>query len=249
MRIMSKVLLLCLGLSVGFQGQAPGSVVAGWDVAGVNVASGTGINEDEAPYTFHAGTIGEHISVAHLRLGIGVEPSTAASQYGFKINDSQGTLTDAIAANHYLQVTITVQEGYLLNLDRIEMRGNCTGTGCDDVAWMSSIAGFTAGNEIIALSGRQGAGTAGLDTSASGFGGPIDLSMGEYQNLSGEVIFRLYGWNSSSSAGVTRIRDLSGDDLVFHGDVAAIPEPSSAVLMGMMAVIWLLRKRRTILSS
>ncbi len=249
MRIMRKVLLLCLGLSVGFQWQATGSVIAGWDVAGVDVASGTGISEDETPYTFHAGTISEHISVAHLQLGSGVEPSTAASQYGFKINDSRGALPDAIAANHYLQVTIAVQEGYLLNLDRVEMRGNSTGTGCDDVAWMSSIAGFTAGNEIIALSGRQGAGTGGLDTTASGFGGPIDLSMGEYQDLSGEVIFRLYGWNSSSSAGVTRIRDLSGDDLSFHGNVVPIPEPSSAVLVGMMAAIWLIRKRRNVLSS
>jgi len=232
------------GLLFGFQGGAQAMVIAGWEVDGVTVSTGAGLDEHSSPYTFQASTLDAHMVSAQLTLGSGVNPSTATNQYGFRISDTQNSLAGAIASGHYLEVALQVAEGYALNLDRLEMRGNTTATGCDDVAWMSSVAGFVPGYELVSLSGRQSAGTGGLDTAASGFGGPIDLGADPYQQLTGTVLFRLYGWNSGSSTGVTRIRNLSGEDLVFYGSVNAIPEPSSLALIGLVSAAWFIRRRR-----
>ena len=100
------------------------------------------------------------------------------------------------------------------------MSGQATASGCSDVVLMSSIDGFTAGQEMAASSAANV--TGGFDTDASGFGGPIDLSDARYQNLTGTVSFRLYGWNSTSGSGATYLRNLGGDDLVVHGAISGI---------------------------
>jgi hypothetical protein len=197
---------------------AHGGVVGRWDVEGVKVSDGTGIATSEAPFTMVGGSDYDHL-VAELRLGAGVNPSTTLAKYGFKVpTDTQsGTLAEAIERNQYLEVSLEVSEGYVLNLDRLEMVGEGTSDGCSNVVWMSSVDGFTAGAELASSfpANQDGA----LDTDADGFGGPIDLSGARYQQLQGSVRLRLYGWNSSSERGVTRIRNLSGDDLVVYGEV------------------------------
>jgi len=97
------------------------------------------------------------------------------------------------------------------------MKGEATGSGCTNVVLMTSIDGFTAGNEIAAAHPANK--TGGFDTDAEGFGGPIDLSAAKYQGLTGTVAFRIYGWNSASGTGETRIRSLAGDDLVVFGEL------------------------------
>jgi len=204
-------------------GVVQGSTIAGWDVEGVKVASGTGINEAEAPYSFAAGTRAEHVTEAVMRPGPGVTPSTAAGQYGFRIAEAQPSLAGAIENDHYLEITVTVADGHVLNLGSLEMKGRCSGSGCDDVAWLLCGAGFEEGKEIAALSGRRASGGGGLDTAASGFGGPLDLGGEAFQGLTGTVTFRLYGWNSGGSTGATNLRNLRGDDLVLRGEVTQKP--------------------------
>jgi len=93
---------------------------------------------------------------------------------------------------------------------------------------MSSIDGFTAGNEIaeVDLVNQTG----GVDTDVSGFGSPIDLSDIQYQNLTGSISFRLYGWNSTSGSGSTYLRNLTGDDLVLNGSIVELPSSESPTL-------------------
>jgi hypothetical protein len=197
-------------------------VVAGWDVSGVDVKDGVGLETNMAPYAFMA-TTGETGQVfAQLTLGDGVNPSTSANQYGFKIagGDETNSLAGAIAGNHYIEFSLMITNGYQLNLDSIEMNGQATASGCSNVVLMSSIDGFIGGQEIAAASPVNV--TGGFDTDASGFGAPIDLSDARYQNLTGTVSFRLYGWNSTSGSGSTYLRNLSRDDLVVHGTISEL---------------------------
>lgn len=221
--------LLVLGVAGG---TAHGAVLVAWDVEGVDVADGTGIDESSSPFTFTAGTRAGNISDAELTLSSAVNPSTSADQYGFKISagDEETTLAGAITSGHYLQFTIEVASGYQVNLTSIEMNGESTGTGADDVALLSSVDGFSAGNEIDSVTNIQDV-TGGFDTDSSGFGAAIDLSASKYQGLTGTTTFRLYGYNTSGGTGVTRLRSLSGDDLVINGGVSVIPEPAT---MGML---------------
>ena len=198
-------------------------VVAGWNVDGVELDVGAGLDAPGVPYIFSATTSETGRVSAWLTLGDGVNPSTSANQYGFKIAADAGTnsLAGAIASNHYLEFSLTVAGGYELNLDSIEMKGEASGTGCSNVVLMSSIDGFTAGQEI-ASAYPANEGTGGFDTDASGFGAPIGLSDAKYQNLTGAVSFRLYGWNSISGSGSTYIRNLAGDDLVVNGSMVEL---------------------------
>jgi len=198
------------------------AVIAGWDVNGIDVNDGIGMETNIPPYAFKATTSETgHVS-AHLTLGDGVNPSTSANQYGFKLASDDGTnsLAGAIAGSHYIEFSLVITNGYQLHLESIELNGQATASGCSNVVLMSSLDGFTVGQEIV--SAYPANVTGGFDTDSSGFGAPIDLSDWRYQNLTGTVAFRLYGWNSSSGSGTTYLRNLSGDDLVVHGTTVAL---------------------------
>lgn len=235
-----KFLRICrislLGLFIN-PGQA--AEVAAWDVAEANLNNGL----QSAPYTFDATTI-EGILNAELTLGAGVNPSTAAKQYGFKVSaaDAQTSLAGAIDKQHYIQFTLTADPGYVLNLSELNFNGESSSTGATHVAILSDIAGFT---ETAALATVTSANiTGGFDTDSSGFGAPIDLSDAAYQNIS-SVTFRIYGWNSSSGSGTTALRNLTGNDLVIHGTAAPVPEPEALTLItGMVSAVCVLRRRR-----
>jgi hypothetical protein len=74
----------------------------------------------------------------------------------------------------------------------------------------------------------------------SGFGQPIDLSIDSYQHLTGEVSFRLYGWNSAAGTGATYIRNLTGNDLVVFGEVLQLAETNDPTLVLETSNDWIL---------
>lgn len=224
-----KRMVLVVGMAVA-AGGVEAAVVAGWDVNGVELDVGSGLDAPGAPYAFSA-TTGEPASViATLTLGDGVNPSTSADQYGFKISSSDQTnsLAGAIESQHYLEFSLSVSSGYELNLSTIEMNGQATGSGCSNLVLMSSMDGFTVGNEIASASPVNV--TGGFDTDISGFGSPIDLSDIQYQNLTGSISFRLYGWNSTSGSGSTYLRNLVGNDLLINGSIVELPSSESPTL-------------------
>jgi hypothetical protein len=230
-------------LILHFGSIASAGLIVSWDVAGVDVEVAFPTN----PHSFSATTSDANAS-GTLSLGAGVNPSTTAGQYGFKVSaaNAQTSLAGAIANNHFLEFSVDVGAGYRLNLESIEFNAETSSSGADDVAFMTSIDGFSDGDEIETLSGRSAVGTGDLDTDGTGFGGPFDLSAAQYQNLTGTVSFRLYGFNTGSGAGVTYIRNLEGDDLVVNGTLvlASIPEPTSAVLFGSALLLGCNRRRR-----
>ncbi len=225
-----RCVVVCCFAGAAWAVAAQPVVLAGWDVAGVDLDQEGGVLSNAPPYTFFATTSDVSHVQAWLALGAGVNPSTSADQYGFKISSGAqtNTLAGAIALDHYLEFSISVDDGYRLNLASIEMTGGGSGTGCSNVVLMSSVDGFSAEAEIASAFPANSEG--GLDTDESGFGGPIDLSAPVYQGLTGTVAFRLYGWNSTSGAGSTRIRNLSGEDLILGGEVLPVSAPAMPVL-------------------
>jgi len=213
-----SVKILCVVIAVAMGTPiARSAILTAWDVNGVELDAGTGIVTNIHPYTMYSTFSAEHVT-GTMTLGSGVNESTAADQYGFKISSAneQTTLAGAIAENHYLQFSIQVDSGYQLNLESIFINGEATSTGCSNMVLMSSIDGIEDGRQIQTFFPAQ----TGLQNTTT------DLVGSQYQNLTGTVDFRLYGWDSTSGNGVTRIFDGSGDDLIISGTIVAIPEPA-----------------------
>ncbi len=216
-------------------------VLVAWDVNGVHVADGTGVDNSAFPYTKNATTLGTNISEGTLTLGFAA-PSAAADMYGFKFSKEthQDSLAGALLNDHYIQFTLAAEVGYRFDLSSIEMNGKSGDSGPDDIALMSNVDGFNVGDEMASLTGRQGL-TSGWDTEAGGWGDLIDLSGAQYQDLTA-VTFRIYGWNSTGTAS-GGIRSLGGDDLVVNGTLEAIPEPAVAGLIGLTGLGLLVARR------
>lgn len=224
---MEKVIFAAM-MVLGVGAQA--ALVAGWDVDGVDLAGGVGVETNASPFAFHATTSETGRVTARMTLGAGVNPTTTAGQYGFKIfaADQTNSLAGAIALDHYMEVSIAVEPGHALDLFSLELSGQSSGTGCSNVVLMTSLDGFSSGKEIAEATNATA--TGGFDTDASGFGGPIDLTAPRYQNLTGAVSFRLYGWNSTSGSGATYVRNLTGDDLLVFGEIVDLTGDGAPML-------------------
>lgn len=217
------------------------AILGAWDVDGVDVADGIGVNDTEFPYTLNANSSVAHVVGGALTLGFD-SPSGAVGLFGFKFSSGthQSSITNAIAMDNHIQFSLTAESGYSLNLSSLELNGESGTSGPDNIALMSDATGFLAGQEIGSLNNRQNI-TGGWDTDASGWGGPIDLAGADFQGLE-SITFRIYGWNSSGTASAG-IRNLSGNDLVINGTVQAIPEPAVIGFITLAALGGLVGKR------
>jgi hypothetical protein len=232
-------LLLPTAASIGLA-----QTLISWDVSGIEADTLT------APYTVAGTNLATGISGGSLSLGSGTNPTTSAAQYGFKISSSnaQTTLAGAISQNHYMQWTVTADSGFNFTVTSLDILGQSSGTGADNVALFSSVEGFTDGDQIKEVSSIQDV-TGGFDSDASGFGSVTFTGMAAYQNIS-SITFRIYGWNTSnsSSAGTTRIRNLGelDPDLLVLGTATAVPEPFSFAALAGLATIGFAASRRRV---
>ena len=244
--LLKNNILITISLAVITASSSQADILSAWDISGIELDAAP---FGSSPYTFSATTLDSNVNSSALSLSSTVNPSTSASQYGFKVSGGSETasLASAITAGHFLEFSITAASGFVLNLTSIEILGASSGTGADDVAILSSVAGYSSGNELASLTGIAGV-TGGFDTDTSGFGSAINISSSAYQEIT-SATFRIYGWNTSAGAGVTNIRNLSGNDLVINGTTAAapVPEPSSyALLVGMLTLGFVASRRRSL---
>ena len=233
------LLLLCL------PGMGYAQTLINWDVSNVEA------DTLSAPYTVAGTSLATGISGGNLTLGSGTNPTTSSGQYGFKISsaDSQTTLAGAISENHYIEWTVTAESGYEFTVTALDILGQASSTGADNVALFSSVEGFSVGDQIAEVSGIQNV-TGGFDSDGSGFGSVTFTGITGYERLT-SIAFRVYGWNTSNSsgAGVTQIRNLGGTDpdllVIGTASLTAVPEPSSfAVLTSLGALGFVVTRRR-----
>lgn len=222
---------------------AQSATLVAWNVDGLDVADDLLAGDH---YAFAATSTALNVESTNLTLGSGLIPSDTAGQYGFKVPTIEETtsLADAISAGHFFQFEVQASPGYLLDLTKLEMNGQSSGTGANEVALLVSTDNFLTSSTLGSLSGISG-NTGGFDTDPSGFGS-IDLS--SFTGVDA-VSFRLYGSGTTTTQGkaqgITYVRNLTGDDLVIEGSVAPIPEvTSSLTLAGLLAFSAFARRRR-----
>jgi hypothetical protein len=215
--------LWCAALTGGYAQ----TVLISWDVNGSNAASTGNL----------AGTPAASISAGTLSLGSGLAASSAASTFGGSGFDQSG-LAGAITNQDYLAFTITVADGYTLNLASLEyLAGKSSGSTTLSAVLTSNRTGFTASDALDTYT---------FTNSSPALRSVTLAGITSLQTITGTVEFRLYG--VSSSTDTFRIRSNAGADLKISGTVTAVPEPATtAAIAGaaaLVGVIWLRRQRQ-----
>jgi len=197
------VVLSILALTVS----ANADLLSGWALTGINASA-------NPVFTNTTSAAGITAASTVLRLGSGVTASGAANTFGgtsWGATDYAG----AFAANEYISWFVQADVGSIITVTNISFNFERSGAGTSNIVVQSSFDGFSA--NLFASNDMNNT------TFAPSFG--VSLSG------SNSVEFRLYGWNAGAAAGVTRFRDLTGNDLAVQGTV--IPEPGTMALMGL----------------
>lgn len=137
---------------------------------------------------------------------------------------------------HYLQIDLTIAAGYELDLTQLTW-GTYNGTGATG-GWSSHVRS--------SVDGYAGIIATRWDT-VSGWGGgsnqvPVaDLTGGAFDNLTGNVSFRIYAFKEHSNDIFSTW--VGFDDISIEGQVSLIPEPGSMALVGLGGFCLLARRR------
>ena len=182
------------------------------------------------PYTNNQ-VVAANVTATGIGRGIGLVGSSAANRYSAtSFNDVD--LATSIAGSDYFTFTLTPTNTASLNFGNLTFTLQASGTGPTTFALLSSVSGFSSGNQIATatLAGN----TVTLSVS--------DATLGaNYDNVTSPIEFRLYGYGASSAAGTGSVNDFS------FGGAVTVPEPSTYAMMAGAFGLLLLgqRVRRT----
>lgn len=164
---------------------------------------------------FQSQTVATNVLTSELSRGSGITASSLAN--GFAANGWDSATSDT---NKYFEFFVEAGTGFDVSLSSIEYRTRRSGTGPSSLRWAYSLNGvdFNDIGSDIAYSGT----TDGFVQT------PIALgAIGDLQNRSGRITFRLYGWGASGSGGTLSFgrSGATNDDLVVLGTVQADGAP------------------------
>jgi hypothetical protein len=146
------------------------------------------------------------------------------------------SLTGSIDPNIYYEVTIGAEAGYLFSVDTIEVRLQRSSTAARTFVMRSSLDNYTSNIPAVITNGNvnlsvQGNGDVIFynrdSVSIGGQNGAAFVPGATYDNLIGDVTFRIYPYNTEAPTGTSSI-----DDLTFIGDVMPDPTSVSEVAVG-----------------
>ena len=149
------------------------------------------------------------------------------------------SFANASTANDYFSVTIGPNSGYNMNLDSLTFDygySSVVNTGGDLRAYVTtSDDSHAAFESFFTTTATDGTNTITFPISAN-----VDLTGAEFQSISSDIEFRIYLSDAYNNNDVIhRI-----DNVTLNGTVAAVPEPSSAALLGLGSLALILRRRR-----
>ena len=165
---------------------------------------------------------GQGITVSGLSRGAGINYFTCSNCGDFNSKDwttSNPSLSNAKANNDYLQFSIQVNAGSLLDLNEMKIRMDRSGTGPSNVQIEYSTNAFSsAGTSIFSMSGLN----------KNGSTQTIDLSSISTLNASSTITFRIFAWGASSSSGTFDIEGFS-NSYTANGWTPTISDPGIAI--------------------
>ena len=153
----------------------------GWGQVFSNPITGTNPNTSN-PYTTGQ-TVNPNITVSGIGRGAGAIGSAANDRY-----NANSWNTAAIDLTAYFEFTLTPNATFCLNFTNFIYTGQASATGATSFAFRSNLDGFTTN-----IGTPNAAGTT------------INLSSASFQNLTGPITFRLYGWGASAAGGTFSI--------------------------------------------
>lgn len=162
------------------------AAIFGWGQSiWTNPITGTNPNTSN-PYIIGQ-TVDPNITVSGIGRGAGAVSSAANDRY-----NASSWNTAAIDLTAYFEFTLTPNATFCLNFTNFIYTGQASGSGATSFAFRSSLDGFTSN-----ISTPNATGTT------------IDLSSASYQNLTGAVTFRLYGWGASAAGGTFSVNSFA----------------------------------------
>jgi hypothetical protein len=212
-----------------------GLMMAAIIVASVCAASGA-----SAVTILQYGTAGSTTSLApfevnpavagtNLEAGSGLAVQTFSTFNFSDWDPSNASYADAVADDEVFTWGFTVTDALAtIDLTTLDIRVDRSGTGPDDFEVRVAV---NAGPETTVLTHDYGDTTSGVN-----FLG-VDLSAISGLGLGDTVTFTLGAFNAESAAGTFDLETITfpggNDSIVVSGDITVIPEPSTALLLGM----------------
>lgn len=174
-------------------------------------------------------TIAPEVSGDDLTAGAGINV-LSFSTFNFNGWETDNTsFSDAIADDEYFRWGFTVTDGTVqVDLTTLDIRVDRSGTGPDDFEIQASVNGAPG---ISVLTHDYADATSGVN-----FLG-VDLSAINGLTAGDSVVFTLGAFNAESTAGTFDLETITfpggSDAIVVSGDISVIPEPSTALLIGL----------------
>ncbi len=225
-----KTKTLILTAAFGLTGAlALGTTILGFDVDGVN--------GDVESLT--ASTLNANLSATSIVRS----PELSANAGLSSFNSRKWNINDTIDLDaHFLSFTLQADSGYLLSINGISYKMQSSNTAPRTGRWGYSLDGgaFVLQNEFTIASGNGGGDGVWSDFNIENTIGVIEFRYWQYG------VQAVGSTNNVTTGGTSRIRNLTGDDLVVTGSVTAIPEPGTLALVlltGIAALVSLRRKR------
>lgn len=239
-----KKTLLTLAIVCAVAGGANAAVLLSWDFSAL-----TGGTNDFGPSPF-AGTAISNSTAGGLTRGSGISTTGGGASNawgGTGFITTTPNFANALAASEFVTFTLKANVGYALSFASIDAYNiRRSGTGPTTGQWQYSLNGTTftdIGSTIAWGTGTSSAGNAQSAISLTG--------ISALQNVAATttVTFRLVTWGATNSGGTWYFNDPSDTaavDLGISGTLAAVPEPSTTVLLGAGLMVVMIRRRHRI---
>ena len=241
----------CLGLAIvacpAAQAQTP--VIAQYDfnnpLPQPNFGLRPNVNPNNGPTAFQATVSDENVNAGSFVGGAGFDNINVTGRDSLIVSEALALspgigndLANAIDEDEYIGVTLTTELGSVLDLDNVTFVTARANIGAQDYAFFSSVGGFDLGDEIVFANNAIPPGAIGT----AGVRQTIDLSSPDFDGLD-SIEFRIV-FDDRVAAGefqsVTAI-----DTFTVNGSVvAAVPEPSAIVVLGLGGLGMLVRRRK-----
>jgi hypothetical protein len=158
------------------------------------------------------------------------------------INSDGWSTAAAIDLNDYYEFTITPNAGFEMDITRLAFSYRRSGAGPREIEVRHSLDGFTATFLGISLPDLTANNRVDI-TNMAGFAGTL--------NLTSQITFRIYAYAAELAGGTFRLGTALGEaneglpaNLEVGGDLAAVPEPATLLLIGAGVSALRLRRRR-----